>query len=217
MESRFPGLRSDFDQIADRDPLPLAGSGFLDPFDPLRPDRCPYCGVDLCDGTRNIVTTADAGNTVVLATSHRIRVPTTRGTARRALTSTFSGSVAACRWSAGGTVIVLGNTPPEVRIRCQVTAIQAIARVNGPIQRARTPATGLSPANRAAVGRTADVHRRHTGRSGSRHFRTEGSTAGASVSREPLRCFARARGVEMLDDRFTASSTGGADSSAPGR
>jgi hypothetical protein len=37
LESRFPGWCDDFDQIADRDPLPLAGSGFLDPFDPLQP------------------------------------------------------------------------------------------------------------------------------------------------------------------------------------
>jgi len=132
LESRFPGLRSDFDPIPDRDPLPMAGCGFLDPLDPLWPDRCPYRGVDLCDGRRSIVTTADAGNRIVLATSHRITVSAIRGAARRALTSTFTGSVAACRWSAGGTVIVLGNTPPEVRIRCQVSAIQAITRARGP-------------------------------------------------------------------------------------
>ena len=77
LKFRFPGLCDDFDQIADRDPLFLAGSGFLDPFDPLGPDRCPYCGVDLRDGTQNIAT-AEAGNTVALATSHRIRAPTTR-------------------------------------------------------------------------------------------------------------------------------------------
>jgi hypothetical protein len=29
-------------------------------------------------------------------------------------------------------VIVLGDTPPAVRIRCQVTTSQANARVNGP-------------------------------------------------------------------------------------
>jgi hypothetical protein len=61
LESRFPGSGSDFDPIADRDPLPLAGSGFLDPFDPPRPHRCPYCGADLCNSTQNTTTTTDAG------------------------------------------------------------------------------------------------------------------------------------------------------------
>jgi hypothetical protein len=133
LKLRFPGLCDDFDQIGDRDPLCLAGSGFLDPFDPLRPDRCPYRRVDPCEGSRNAVTTADAGSVVVAATSHRIRAPTTRRAARRALSSTFTGSVAACRWSACGAVIVLGNTPPEVRVGCQAPAIQAITQVNEPI------------------------------------------------------------------------------------
>ena len=205
LESRFPGLRSDFDPIADRDPLPLAGSGFLDPFDPLRPDRCPYCGVDLCDGSRNIVTTADAGNAVVLATSHRIRVPATRCAARRALTSTFSGSVAACRWSASGTVIVLGNTPPEVRIRCQVTAIQAITRVNEPmVNNANTSHRCVAgePGRGGKNGRRAPRARRPVLQSSCHHRRVD---RWPSVSREPLRCLARARGVGMLVDRFAAA------------